>query len=103
MAAKFHVEITRTAQNDVIEICDYIAHDSPQAAEKFTNELEKQLDSLEHFPERCALIPETEIFGGQYRHLIYKKYRTIFRISDKTIYVLRVVHSARLLAQSLWE
>lgn len=103
MATKFHVEITKTAQNDVVEIWDYIARDNLRAAEHFISELEKQLDSLERFPGRCALIPETEIFGSQYRHLIYKKYRTVFRISGKAIYILRVIHSARLLDQSILE
>jgi len=55
------------------------------------------------FPERCWLIPENEILGTRYRHLLYGNYRSLFRIVRKTVYVLRVVHGARLLDSSMFE
>ena len=66
-------------------------------------ELEKQIDTLEHFPEICPLIPENELLGTKYRHLLYGSYRTIFRISEDSVYGLRVIHGARLLDTSFFE
>lgn len=103
MATKFRVEIARSAERDVEEIWTYIAADSPDQASRFVTELERQASTLEHFPQRCALFLENEILGTQYRHLLYGNYRTIFRISGRTVYVLRIVHGSRLLDASMFE
>lgn len=97
MPAKYSVQITQTAKNDVADIWSFIAHDSPTDASKFIAELEKQATTLEKFPERCPLIPESEFLDVPYRHLLYQKYRTIFRIAGRKVYVLRIVHGSKLL------
>jgi plasmid stabilization system protein ParE len=100
--AKFIVEITSYAEADIAEIWDYIAQDSPANAEAFVLALEAQIASLEKFPERCSRIPENEILGTSYRHLIHDSYRTIFRIAGSRVVILRVIHGARLLDTSLF-
>ena len=102
MRESFVVEITPSAEADIAEIWDYIAQDSPANAEAFVLALEEQIASLEKFPERCSRIPENEILGTSYRHLIYNSYRTIFRISGTRVVILRVIHGARLLDTSLF-
>lgn len=97
MAAKFRVEITPSAEADIEEIWDYIAVDSSEAADRFVAELERQVEALTSFPERCPLIPENEQLGTRYRHHLYGNYRTIFRIAGTNVFVLRVIHGARLL------
>ena len=102
MPARFLVEITPCAEADIAEIWDYIAQDSPAKAESFILALEEQIASLEKFPERCTHIPENEILGTAYRHLIHGSYRTIFRIAGSRVIVLRVIHGSRLLDTSLF-
>jgi plasmid stabilization system protein ParE len=92
---KYQVDITRIAESDVKEICSFISRDSPLAGEKWIKEVERQIQSLENFPLRCPVIPETQDLGNQYRHLIYGYYRTIFRIEGKRVIILRVIHGAR--------
>ena len=103
MPAKFRVSITRAAENDIDQAWSFIAQDSPETADKFISRLEEQIETLEIFPNRCALIPENEILGTRYRHMIYGDYRTVFRVSKRTVYVLRVIHGARLLDASMFE
>ena len=103
MPAKFLVKITRTAEADTEEIWSFIAQDSPDAADRFLRELDTQVITLERFPERCPLIAENELMGTRYRHLIYGEYRTIFRVSGRTVVVLRIVHGARLLDSSMFD
>ena len=103
MAGKFRVRITRTAERDLEEAWVFIAQDSPEEAEKFIRHLEEQIDTLERFPERCPLIPENEMLGTRYRHLVYGNYRSVFRIAGKTVYVLRVIQGSRLLDSSMFE
>ncbi len=103
MPVKYNVEIAPVAERDIEEIWDYIAADSPENATAFIVCLEEQIDTLEQFPERCPLIPENEQLGTAYRHLLYGSYRTIFRIAGKTVYILRIIHGARLLDSSCFE
>jgi len=83
------------------EIWTFIAHDSVTKANKFIHQLERQLRTLRRLPERCPLIPEDERLDKQYRHLLYGKYRSVFRISGRTVYVVRIIHGARLLDTSM--
>lgn len=103
MRVKYNVEITPAAERDVEEIWTYIANDSPENATAFIMRLEDQIDTLEQLPERCSLIPENEQLGTSYRHLLYGAYRTIFRVAGKTVYILRIIHGARLLDSSCFE
>lgn len=97
MARKYEVEITATAERDIQSVFDYIARENPSAAAQWIEEIEHQINSLERFPERCPIIPESEELGQGYRHLIYGNYRTIFRVESPTVLILRVVHGAQLL------
>jgi toxin ParE1/3/4 len=103
MPARFKVKITRAAEMDIQAIWSFIAVDSSANADRFILEMEKHLNTLEHFPQRCPLIPENEHLGTHYRHLLYGDYRTLFRIAGKTVYVLRVIHGSRLLDDSFLE
>lgn len=103
MPAKFLVKIARVAEADVEEIWDFIAQDSADAADRFLRELDRQVASLERFPERCPMIPENTLMGTAYRHLIYGEYRTIFRASGRTVFVMRVIHGSRLLDSSMFD
>lgn len=103
MRVKYKVEITATAERDVEEIWTYIADDSPENATAFIIRLEEQIDALEQLPERSPLVPENEQLGTPYRHLLHGAYRTIFRITGKKVYILRIIHGTRLLDSSCFE
>ncbi len=97
VAKKYPVNLTQQAQHDLEQIFYYIADDSVNNAINFILQLEKKVYSLEDFPDRNPLIPENEFFGTDYRHLIYKKYRVVYRIAEKNVFILRIFHGAKLL------
>ncbi|MBU0680390.1 MAG: type II toxin-antitoxin system RelE/ParE family toxin [Proteobacteria bacterium] len=97
MPKKFKIHLTRNAQNDLEHIFFYIASDNLNNAKKFILELEEKIYSLDTSPKRCAYIPENIFFGTNYRHLIHKNYRAICKINNNSVYILRVVHGAKLL------
>jgi plasmid stabilization system protein ParE len=97
MPTRLRVRISETAERDVYEIWTFISQDSLEAAAGFILRLEERVSTLEAFPSRCPLIPENDLIGTEYRHLIYGGYRMIFRIEARTVYVLRIIHSSRLL------
>ena len=97
MTARYRVNITPMAEQDIEDIWFYIAEESPENATAFILALEDQNGTLESLPERCPLIPENELLNRGYRQLIHGSYRTIFRVDGRIVYVLRVIHGARLL------
>jgi len=94
---KFKVNLTRKAQNDIERIFFYIASGNINNAKKFILELEEKIFSLDTSPERCPLIPENIFWGTNYRHLIHKKYRAIYKVDWDSVYILRVVHGSKLI------
>ncbi len=109
MPAKYRVEITPTAERDIEAVSGYIAQDSPENASAFIIALDRNISNFVEthcnasLPLRCPFIPENEILGTSYRHLLYGNYRTIFRTAGKTVIILRVMHGARLLDGSPFE
>ncbi|MCI0388629.1 MAG: type II toxin-antitoxin system RelE/ParE family toxin [Acidobacteria bacterium] len=91
----YKIEITEKAQEEAREAIHWIAQYSPENAALWYFELMEKVDSLENFPARCPLAPESETHGEEIRHLIFGKYRILFIIDDETVIVLRVRHQAQ--------
>jgi toxin ParE1/3/4 len=101
MPKKYRVEITRSAEIDIREIYLYVSKDNELSALNLVEELKNQIKTLETFPLRCAVIPESQELGIEYRHLIYGNYRTIFKMVGSRVIIMRIVHGARLLDMEL--
>lgn len=97
MKSRYQVEITTVAERDVEEIWEYISQDNAERANSFILDLEEIIAGLCIFPLRCSFVPENELLGTAYRHLLYGNYRIIFRITGSRVIILRVVHKGRLL------
>jgi len=100
---KYRVDITAVAEADTAAIWDYIARDNPDAASAFILRLEEQIATLERYPERCAFVPENDLLGTAYCHLVFANYRTIFKIIGVRVIILRVIHGTRLLDTKILE
>jgi len=81
----------------------YIAADNQTAALNLIKEIERQVDSLETFPLRCPVIPESFELGVEYRHILYGHYRTIFKVESSRVIIMRVIHGARLMNMDIFE
>lgn len=97
MTEKFKVEITPIAESDVEEIWEYLSLDNNDAANSLILLLEEKIGTLETFPFRCSLVPENELLGTDYRHLLIGNYRIIFKIVQFRVIIMRVLHAARML------
>lgn len=97
MPGRYDVLITRSAEEDIEQIWQYIAAGSPDHATDFISTIEAQIHTLQHYPKRCPVIAESEYLGIEYRHLVIGDYRIIIRIEAHTVYILRVIHGAQLL------
>ena len=89
-----NVEITALADANLEEIYLRIRKDSPARAAQWRKGLLKAAQTLDRFPERCPLAPESgpEL---EIRQLVYGVYRVLFTVAKGTVYVLHIRHGAR--------
>jgi plasmid stabilization system protein ParE len=93
---RFRVEWFRQAGKDLLNIIDYIAQDSNDAAINIFEKIKFKCAPLNQTPERGRIIPELKEFGiFSYHELIVKPWRIIYRMSDKKVYILAVIDSRR--------
>jgi plasmid stabilization system protein ParE len=96
----YNLIVTPTADAEAMEAFRWYAEHSLDAAEKWYAGLNRAMDSLTEKPTRCPVSQEdSEALGCETRILLHGKrrgvYRILFSISGDTVWVLRIVHSAR--------
>ena len=83
------------ATDRVTEIADYIARDNIGASVKWIEDIFREVEQLNKFPESGRKVPETERYN--IRELIFGNYRIIYRIGAKEISILTVRHFKQIL------
>jgi toxin ParE1/3/4 len=100
----FRVQWAEAAVRDLEELISYVAADSPLNAERILDKLEKRAQTLGSTPVRGRVVPELAHFGiRNWRELIVKPYRIIYRIDEDTVNVLAVLDGRRDLQDLLLE
>jgi plasmid stabilization system protein ParE len=90
------VRWTDEAFERLIEIEAFIAKDSPARAALFVEQIIAHVDaSLPGNPHLGRTVPE--IANPEIRELIFRKYRIVYRVADRTIEILTVFEGHRLL------
>jgi len=98
---KYRVEIVPGAEHDIASIHDRIARDKSKAADRWAKRVRQKIRSLAVFRERYEFIPEAFEVGPDFRHLLFGEYRIIYVIEAKRVIVVRVMHAARILLESM--
>jgi toxin ParE1/3/4 len=93
----FAVLLTNDAARDLNALYDHIAvHDSPRKAAYVLKQIEKRFSALSELSDRGVYPKELLKLGiREYREIFFKPYRIIYRIMDKSIYVLLFVDCRR--------
>lgn len=90
------VELTSSAHADLRELIDFIASDSPPAAERMLAALEARIVALAEFPERGSHPRELLELGiRDYRQIIEPPVRIIYRQHDQRVVVYLIADSRR--------
>ena len=94
MTKKYEVIWAKTAENDLEKIIEYIAQNSPDNALRILKKIKKQVNDLYHLPKGYRIVPELYDHGiTQYREMIIKPWRVMYRIANGKVYVLSVLDS----------
>lgn len=73
----------------------FIARDKPRAAKGWLEGLFKAVDRLRYFPLSGAALPELE--ASDYRQLVYKSHRVVYRVEGDTVAILTIRRFKQLL------
>ena len=92
----YQVNITQNAENDLNEIILYIAQNDPQNALKVLERIQEKIKTLDHFPDRWGYVPELLARNiKDYRQLLERPWKIIFKIEDHRVNVLAIIDSRR--------
>ena len=96
MSKTYQITWAGVAENELREIIEYIAIDSPSNALKILKKIKQRASNLCTHPERGRVVPELQDQGIlTYRELVVPPWRIIYRISGSEVYVLSVLDSRR--------
>jgi plasmid stabilization system protein ParE len=91
---RHRVVVLPAAERDIGGAYEWIADADTDAAIKWYNHLLAVIFSLDIFPERAPLAPESKSFNRQIREIFHgrrrHKCRILFTVSDGEVRVLRV-------------
>ena len=92
----FEVIWTKNAEYDLEEIIEYIKTDKLKVAKSIFFEIREQCKDLAVFPLSKRVVPELQHIGiVRYKELIYKRWRIIYKVEDKKVYILIIADSSR--------
>ncbi len=95
MKRKCEVRLLPQAQEDFLEIIEFIAEDKPSAAEKMTDRFENAFKLLSENPMAGRATRENRLRLLQYRVLVTEPYLIFYQIKKNTVFIFRILHGAR--------
>ena len=93
---KYKVFWTREAVSDLEELIQYISADKISAAIATYREIKTKCNLLSSSPAKYRIVPELQDTGiTNYREIINKPYRIIFKLTSLEVFIVAVVDSRR--------
>ena len=94
---QFLVELTDAVVADIEEIGEYIeGSDSLASAAYVVASIRELVERLSDLPNRGSIVRELEDVGRpEFREVLFKPYRIIYRVSDNNVQVLLVADGRR--------
>lgn len=89
------VRLLALAEQDLADICEYIAVDDAPAADRLLRRIEKDLGALAAQALLGRIPRDPDIARLGYRYLIIADYLAFYRLEPSVIIVHRILHGAR--------
>ena len=94
MSKTYQVKWTSNAKEDLLDIVGYIKKENVNAARNVYERIKEKAQSSNMFPLRGRVLPELQKEGITiYRELIAHPWRIIYKIENKTVYIMAVFDS----------
>ena len=89
MNIKYNIVIEPEAENDLVNIFNYIKNnDSETKAKNFIKKLQKSINSLSFMPQRCR--NSFYIDDNKTKDLIYHGYTICYHILEKNVHIVAI-------------
>jgi addiction module RelE/StbE family toxin len=95
MKKKHKIHYLPIAQQDLVEIFDYIMSDNPKAAANFIDKIDKSISKLETFPKLGVVPKDDRLEFMGYRMLVINNYLVFYVIRDSIVEIRRIIHGSR--------
>jgi len=95
MKKKHKIKYLPIAQQDLIEIFDYIKEDNPSAAKSFIDKIDKSISKLELFPQAGVVLKDDRLEMLGYRMLVIENYLVFYVIKENIVEIRRIIHGSR--------
>jgi plasmid stabilization system protein ParE len=101
---KYGVLWTKTAEQDLGAIIDYVSRDGLDRALEILHAIRVTAAGLAAMPDRGRIVPELKAHGiSTYRELVISPWRLIYRTEGKNVTLLSVIDGRRNLEDILLE
>lgn len=95
MNEPYEIRYLSTAENDLVDILEYIKKDNPTAAVSQLEEFDKSISHLASNPLLGVVPKDERLKKLGYRMLIVDKYLVFYVVKTKTVRIRRIIHGAR--------
>ena len=95
MRLRYAVRYLPAAEQDLLDIVDYIARDNPPAARRFVDRLDQVVGRLALFPRSGRQPADARLRKLGYRMLVVGDHLVFYVIVQRIVQVRRVIHGAR--------
>ena len=92
MSQRFEVIISERAGEMLVRHVRFLAQVSPQAGDRFRQDIVTSIESLHYFPERGSWLSDPLLPANKYRKLqVSKRYLVVYQIKDSTVFIEYVI------------
>ena len=91
----YNVRISPTAQNDFLEISEYIKTFPPEEAALQFDNIVSKAEVLVTSPDSCPYARDSQLRLRGYRMLTIDDYIYFFVIAERTVYIRRILYAKR--------
>ena len=92
---RFALRLLSIAEQDFLDIIEYLAAESPVAAHTMMDQIEKRLQQLRDYPFLGKVPADTKLARMGYRVLVAGNYLAFYKVCGKTVVIYRIIHGAR--------
>ena len=95
MTKPYDLRYLATAEQDLLEILDYIGRDNPDAARRFVERVDQAVGRLASFPKAGRQPRDARLRRLGYRMLVIEDYLVFYVITSRIVQIRCVIHGAR--------
>ena len=92
---RYDIRIFPTAQQDLLDVIDYLNTLSTEAALNYYDRLVSEIASLPTMPERCPRPRDLALAAKGYRYLIVGNYLVFYVIVGSVVRIRRILYVRR--------